>query len=306
MALPDQPIAYVNGRLVPQEEAAISIFDRGFRTADAVFDTVRTIAHKPYKLREHTKRLFRSLRYARIDAGMSIEELESLTFEVLEHNVRFLDADDDVWIRQFVTRGMASRIGLPSDGRPSIIIHTERLPFSSIGRGYRDGVPLLVPSVRICASSAPDSRMKTTSRMLNNLAIQQVSAISAGADALLLDTDGYVAEGTGANFFAVIEGELLTAPDSHVLMGISRQTVFELASRIGIPLRVTRMSLYDVQNADEAFLTGTSFCILPVRSIDGELMQAGAPGPVTRRLTTQWIAEVGHDFVSQATSRLSQ
>ena len=289
---------------MPENEATISIFDRGLRFADTVFDTSRTIAHRPYKLREHLERLRRSLAYARMDTGLTIDKFERLTVEVVEHDARFLTPHDDLWVRQYVTRGPVERVGGTGHGTPSIIITTEPLPFPSMARGYCHGVPLLVPSVRALPIASIDPRMKTASRMTNNLAEQEVTAIDAHACALLLDTNGLVSESTGANFFAVIEGELVTPGDLEVLNGISRDTVMELARDKAMSCRTARMTLFDIQNADEAFLTGTSFCIEPVRSVNGAAFPADAPGPITRVLTKAWAESIGHDFVAQALSHL--
>ena len=300
----NQPVAYVNGTFVPESDASISIFDRAFRFADSVFDTSRTIAHRPYKLREHIERLRRSLSYARLDPGISLDELERVTIEVVAHNVRFLTPNDDLWVRQYVTRGAVRRVGGTGHGTPTVVVTTERLPFAGMARGYCRGVPMWVPSVRGLPIASIDPRMKTTSRMTNNLAEQEVAAIDPEASPLLLDPDGFVSESTGSNFLAVIGGEIVTPADFEVLNGISRATVIELARTEGIPCRTSRLTLFDVQNAGEAFLTGTSFCIQPVRSVNGASFVDGAPGPVTRRLTQAWSDAIGHDFVAQALSHL--
>ena len=133
-----EPVVYVNGRLVPASQATVSVFDRGFRMGDGVFDTARTFRHRPYKLREHVERLYRSLYYIRIDPGMTIEEMEAHTLQVVEHNVSFLEPHDDVWITQVISRGP-----LRVSGAPTVIILTEPLPFASFARYHKLGVPLL-------------------------------------------------------------------------------------------------------------------------------------------------------------------
>jgi branched-chain amino acid aminotransferase len=299
-----EAVAYVNGAVLPEREAKISIFDRAFRFADTVFDTARTVRHRPYKFREHLERLWQSLAYARIDPGLSIEALERITLEVVERNLAFIAPDDDLWVRQFVTRGPIRRVGGTGESGPSVIVTTDRLPFANYAKSYRRGAPMVVASVRSVPAQALDPRMKTTSRMTQNLAEQEVAGVDPSAYALLLDTDGYVSESTGANFFAVIGGTVLTADDGTVLHGISRRTAMELAASRGIPCRPARLTLFDIYNAEEAFITGTSYCLLPIRSVNGKTFGHGPPGPVTRALTEAWIAALGHDFVAQALAHL--
>ena len=300
------PVAYIDGRFVPEDEAAISIFDRAFRFADAVFDTSRTVGHRPYKFREHLERLWLSLAHARIDPGMSIDELERISREVVACNARLIAANDDLWLRQFVTRGAVKRVGAAERAGPTIVVTTERLNFARMARAYRLGVPLIVPSLRTPPRASLDPRIKTTSRMTHNLAEHEVAAIDPESHPLMLDTEGFVSESTGANFFAVLDGTLVTAGDTEVLNGISRATAIELAGALGLRCRTGRISPFDLGSATEAFITATSFCMAPVRSVNGAALGAAVPGPVTRALMDQWAKAMGHDFVAQALSHLEQ
>lgn len=300
----NRPIAYIDGRFVPEDEAAVSIFDRAFRFADAVFDTSRTVGHRPYKFREHLERLWRSLAHARIDPGMSIDELERISREVVARNARLIAPNDDLWLRQFVTRGAVERVGAAVRAGPTIVVTTERLNFARMARAYRLGVPLLVPSLRTPPRASLDPRMKTTSRMTHNLAEREIATLDPEAYPLMLDTEGFVSESTGANFFAVIEGTLVTAGDTDVLNGISRATALELAGALGLKCRPGRISLFDLGSATEAFITATSFCMAPVRSVNGAALGPAIPGPVTRALMDQWVKAMDHDFVTQALAHL--
>src|SRR5262245_36275328 len=138
-----ESVVYVNGHLVPANQATVSVFDRGFRMGDGVFDTARTFRHRPYKLREHLERLYRSLYYIRIDPGMTIEEMEVQTLQVVEHNVSFLQPHDDVWITQVRSRGP-----LRMTGAPTVVILTEPLPFASFARYHKLGVSMLNTGIR--------------------------------------------------------------------------------------------------------------------------------------------------------------
>ena len=294
-----EPTVYLNGQFVPASEAKVSVFDRGFRLGDAVFDTARTFRHRPYKLREHLERLERSLRYIRVDAGLSLDEIEAITLQIVERNIPLLQENDDVWIHQVISRGQ-----LRQSASATVVIMTEPLPFQSFARYYTVGVPLITPSVRHTPVQSVEPRAKTVSRL--NLVLAELEAQQANPDAwaLLLDLEGNITEYTSGNFFMVRKGTLLTPFERASLGGISREIVLELAEELGIPTREAELTPYDAYNADEAFLTSTSKCIIPVRSLNGINIGAKMPGPITRRLLDTWSARVEVDIVAQALSHL--
>jgi len=295
-----EPVVYVNGRLVPASQATVSVFDRGFRMGDGVFDTARTFRHRPYKLREHMERLYRSLYYIRIDPGLTLKEMETHTLQVVEHNVAFLQPQDDVWITQVISRGP-----LRTTGAPTVVILTEPLPFASFARYHKLGVSLITPGIRHTPPQSVEPRAKTVSRMNLVLAELEAQQRDPEAWALLLDLDGNVTEYTSGNFFLVRKGSLLTPFERNALGGISREVVLELAEELGISCREADITPYDVYNADEAFITSTSKCILPVGRLNGIRIGQKIPGPVTKRLLETWSARVELDIVEQALSHLS-
>ena len=294
-----EPVVYVNGHLVPASQATVSVFDRGFRMGDGVFDTARTFRHRPHKLREHIERLYRSLHYIRVDLSITIEEMETKTLEVVEHNVAFLQPHDDVWITQVVSRGP-----LRTTGAPTVVILTEPLPFASFARYHRLGVSLITPGLRHTPAQSVEPRAKTVSRM--NLVLAELEAQQRDPEAwgLLLDLAGNITEYTSGNFFMVRKGSLLTPFERSALGGIARETVMELAEELGIPCREADITPYDVYNAEEAFITSTSKCILPVGRLNGLRIGQQIPGPVTRRLLETWSARVELDIVEQALQHL--
>jgi branched-chain amino acid aminotransferase len=295
-----EPVVYINGRLVPASQATVSVFDGGFRMGDGVFDTARTFRHRPYKLREHLERLYRSLRYIRVDPGMTLAALEACTLQVVEPNVALLQPYDDVWITQVISRGP-----LRAAGAPTVVILTEPLPFASFARYHKLGVSLLTPGIRHTPPQSVEPRAKTVSRMNLVLAELEVQQHDPDAWALLLDLDGNITEYTSGNFFMVRQGSLITPFERNALGGISREVVVELAEELGIPCREADITPYDVYNADEAFLTSTSKCILPVGRLNGIHIGQTIPGPVTKRLLDTWSARVELDIVAQALSHLS-
>lgn len=293
-------IAYFNGRYVPEREVLVPFRDRGFKFGDAVFDTTRTFGHRVFKLREHVERLYRSLRYLRMDPGLTPEAMVSITEEVVRRNLPLLEPDEDYWVTQRVSRGVdpAHRDVWPQEGA-TVIVECVPLPLRARAALYRDGIRVMTPSVRRTPPAALSPRVKTHNYLNLIAADLEVRAQDPGAWAILLDPAGNLTEGLGSNIFLVERGMLLTPRDQMVLAGISRETVVELAREAGITVVEKDLDLYDAYNAEEAFLTSTSLCVCPVASINGARVGASVPGPVTRRLGEAYSRLVDFDFVGQ-------
>jgi len=306
--LRNERVAYFNGRIVPESQALLSFRDTGFLYGDAVFDTARTFAHKPFKLREHVERLYCSLRAVGTEPGLAPDELIAISEDVLARNLHLLDADDDYWLTQRISRGVKAIDGdLTATLEPTVIVECTPLPLKARATLFRDGIDVVVPSIRRVPPECLSPRVKAQNYLNLILADQEAKARHPGAWAVTLDVNGNLCEGIGSNLFLVREGRLLTPRARYVLAGISRGTVIELAAAAGIPVEEADLDLYDAYNADEAFLTSTSLCLCGVRTINGRPVGADAPpGPVTERLTQAFIDLVGFDFVAQYRRRLEQ
>ena len=297
-----QRVAYVNGEIVPDSEAKISIHDRGFTAGDSVFDTTRTFGGKIFKLSEHLDRFFNSLKYMRIDPGLTKQDFADLTMQVLEANLPLLEENDDFWVTQRATRGV--RVG--DEVKPTIIIECVPLPFEARANYYKEGMPVIVPSIRRTPPEAMSPRAKVQNYANLMQAELEVKAQNPDAWPILLDMNGNLSEGPGSNFFIVKKGVVMTPKEQFVLPGISRQTAIDLAHELDIEVRETDLDLYDAYTADEAFVTSTSFCVCPVASVNGsEIGDGGVPGPVTNRLLQAYSGLVGIDIVGQYLARLS-
>ena len=298
----DERVAYINGKIVPESQAVVSIRDRGFVQGDAVFDTTRTFGGKIFKLGEHLERFYDSLKYMRIDPGMSQEEMRALTIQVMEANLPLLGDGDDYWVTQRVTRGVRTDSGT----KPTVIIECTPLPFEARAKYYRDGLPVVTPSIRRTPPESMSPRAKVHNYINLILAEQEAKANNPDAWPILLDTNGNIAEGPGSNFFVVKDGVVVTPKEQYVLAGISRQTAIDLAQELGIETQEADIDLFDAYTADEAFVTSTSFCICPVSSVNGsDIGSHGVPGPVTDRLQKAYSGLVGIDTVGQYLSRLA-
>lgn len=298
----NERVAYLNGAIVPESEATVSIRDYGFAVGDGVFDSTRTVGHKPFLLEDHVERLFRSLGYMRIDPGLSRQDMLEASLNVLERNLALLAEHDDYWLTQWVTRGVRGQGRMGPSGPPTVIIECAPLPFRERTKGMRDGLDVVTPpGIRRTPPEAMSPRVKTMS--YGNLAAgdAEVQDLRPGATSVLLDTRGCLAEGLGSNIFLVANGEVLTPRARFVLAGLSRRTVIEIARERGHPVREADIDLYDAYSAEEAFITSTSWCMVPVRSINGRRIGEGnLPRPVTADLIEGYKARLGgFDFVGQ-------
>ncbi len=290
-------VAYFNGEIVAESEVLVPFRDRGFIFGDAVFDVTRTFGHRIYKLEQHLERFYRSMRYLQLDPRLELAELASITEEVLERNLVLLDPDDDYWVTQRVSRG-------GPDG-PTVIVECAPLPLAARAHLYRDGVRVVVPSLRRVPPESLSPRAKTHNYLTLIAADLEVKGVQQDAWAILLDTNGNLSEGLGSNIFLISNGVVTTPQERYVLPGISRQTVMELAEELGLALLEKDLDLFDAYNADEAFLSSTSLCICPVQSINGRrFSHSSVPGPLTKALSDAYTKSVGFDFVQQYTRHL--
>lgn len=300
---------YFNGEFVDESEAKISIYDSALMFGDMIFEMTRSFNKKQFKLREHIDRLYASAKYLQIDleSQMSREEMEDAVQKTIEVNEPYFAQDDEHRIMIDVTRGL---LGLYEDvvgTRKGINIIIADFPLrwtvDSMGGLYDTGINAIIPSQRAIPASLIDPKVKNRSRIHYLMANIQVSGFEGNNNwALLLDTDNFIAEGTGDNFFIVKDKTVITPEPRNILRGISRAYVFELCEQLGLKYEEKNIDVYDVVNADEAFMTGTPFCILPVTSLAGDKIGEGKFGTITRTLLETWSNNVGVDIIGQIKS----
>lgn len=301
----NERIVWMNGDFIPEREALVPYRERSFIFGDGAFDMTRTFGHRIFRIEEHIARLYRSLAALRLDATMPAERMVEISREVLERNLHLLDENDDYWVGQRVTRGVNRVAGDDwNHYGPTVIIECTPLPLAERAHLYRDGMRVVTPSVRRTPPESLTPRAKTHNYL--NLIAGDLEAKAQDPDCwpILLDMNGNLCEGLGSNIFLVREGELLTPREKFVLPGVSRATAIELAGKLGIPCREADLDLFDAYTAEEAFITSTSLCICPIRSINGTEMSAGVYGPVTKRLVDAYVELVDCDFVQQYLDRL--
>jgi branched-chain amino acid aminotransferase len=297
-------LVYFNGEFVPEADAKISIYDSALMFGDTVFEMTRSFKKGQFKLKEHLQRLYASVKYVQIPLNMKMEEMETHVYETIEANEPFFAEDDEHRVMINVTRGILALyhdvVGLKKG--PNVIIADFPLKWTvaSMGILFDTGINAVIPSQRAIPAHLLEPKVKNRSRLHYMMANIEVSRFKGENNwALLLDTDGFIAEGTGDNFFIVKDGVILTPEGRNILRGISRSYIFELAKQIGVSCLEKNIEPYDVLCADEAFMTGTPFCILPVTSQNSIRIGEGKMGRVTRKLLDHWSKNVGIDIEGQ-------
>lgn len=298
-------VVYMNGEFVPESEARISIYDSALMFGDMVFEMTRSFKKIHFKLEEHIDRLYNSMKILRINCPLSKDEMIELCWKCGNKNEKEFKDDDEHRLMIDVTRGPLSIYegnieGLKSGVNVIIADFPLRWTVQGMGKLFDVGINAVIPSQRAIPSRLLDPKIKNRSRLHYMMANIQASLFK-GEDnwPLLLDPDGFIAEGSGDNFFIVKGQKLYTPQGRNVLRGISREYVKWLGMRKGLICVERNIEPYDVYTADEAFMTGTPFCILPVASLDGIPIGGTKVFPITSILLKEWSSMVGVDIVSQ-------
>jgi branched-chain amino acid aminotransferase len=288
-------LIWVNGELLPRERAVVSVFDSGFVLGDGVWEGLRVSGGHPAFLERHLDRLFEGAQAIMLDIGRSRNELAAAIYETLRAN----EMSDGVHVRLMVTRGVKRtpyqdpRLTI---GPATVVIiaeHKEPLPAT-----VTEGITLFTTHVRRAAPDTLDPKINSHSKLNDITAC--IQAYTAGADeALMLDPHGFVATCNSTHFFIVKDDEVLTSDGRYCLAGITRANVLDICGANDIPARETTFSLTDVYSADEAFVTGTFAGVVPVRSVDGRTIGAGARGPLVERLQSLYRELVAADVAAR-------
>ena len=277
---------WLNGDLVPRDEAKVSIFDAGFVVGDGVWEGLRLHKGALLFLETHLDRLYAGAAQIRLDIGLDRAALTAALWETMAAN----GFDDGVHIRVMVTRGPKS--GANQDprnalGRPTVVILAERkVPSPALATR---GLSLATSDIRCTPAEMFDMRLNSHSRL--NLITALLQAIDKGADeALMLDPQGFVSSCNATNLFIVRDGQVLTSTGEYCFNGVTRANVIDLCRANGIPVALCDFPLDMAHAADEAFVTGTFGGLTPVREIDGHVLPNALPGPVTTRLRDLYAA----------------
>ncbi|MFQ3610579.1 MAG: branched-chain-amino-acid transaminase [Fimbriimonadales bacterium] len=273
-----------NGTIMPLSEARIPVFDHAYLYGDGLFEGIRLYNRCIFKLDEHLKRLYNGCRHLDIAGMIPYDELKMRIVDTVEAS-----GAENAYIRVSVSRGTG--IGLNPqniDQTPNVMIAVTRLALYP-PEMYETGLNAVTVSIRVTAPDALNPRIKSIGRYVANIQAKMEANRRGAGEGLMLNAQGYVAEATGDNLFIVQDGVLRTPhPSCGILRGITRQTVMEIARTLNIPVYEDWLTLHDVYNADEAFLTGTAAEIIPMVTLDNRPIGEGRPGEITGRIIQEF------------------
>ena len=280
-------LIYLDGKLVPQSEAKISVFDHGLLYGDGVFEGIRFYNGRVFRLTEHLVRLYESARSILLNVPLSFEEMEKATLDTIAAN-----GLRDGYIRLVITRGVGP-LGLNPYQCPKASVFVIASSISLYpAEKYENGLIMVTCATRRPSPAALSPQVKSLN-YLNNVMAKVEAIQGGGEEGIMLNEQGFVAECTGDNVFIIKKGKIFTPPVSAgSLDGITRQAVIELLEEQGTPVTEITMTRHDIFTADECFLTGTAAEVIPAVQLDRRLIGDGKPGPITRKLVEKFKALV--------------
>jgi len=271
-------LIYLNGEFVPAEQAKVSVFDHGFLYGDGVFEGIRAYNGRVFRLEDHVRRLFDSAQAIMLCIPMSQEQMCEAILETLrKNNLR------DAYIRPIVSRGHGD-LGLDPNKCPTATVVIIAVEWGAMyGDLYEIGLTAVSVAVR---RNSPDSLPPNIKSLnyLNNILAKIEANIKGGNEAIILDSQGLVSEGSGDNIFVIKGGKIFTPHTINNLKGITRDAVMDAARSLGREILEKQMGLFDLYTADEIFVTGTAAEVAPVTKVDGRIVGTGKPGKITKEL----------------------
>ncbi len=293
--------AYLDGRLIRASQLALPVFDAGVALGASVTQMLRTFNHRIYRINDHLARLAEGLRLTSITPDPSIDELRRQALDLAERNGKLLAPSDELGINIFITAGHVRTYRLMEGAvnkGSTAIVHTFPLDYSLYADRMRKGARLVTVSVRQLPDVCIPPVLKSRSRMHYWLAEQEARKTDSDAIPLLLDLEGHVCETPTANLLIVKNETLISPPATAILPGVSRAVAIELLSGPGFSYLERELLPEDVAMANEAILTSTPYCAMPVAALDGRPIGGGVPGPVYQSLMRAWSKEVGVDILA--------
>jgi branched-chain amino acid aminotransferase len=283
---------YVNGEYVLKDDAKVSVYDHGFLYGDGVFEGIRVYNGNVYRLNEHLQRLYESAQSIMLNIPHTKEELTDIIVETLQKN-KYRDA----YIRLVVSRGKGN-LGLDpfTCGKPGVIVIAEQLALFP-KKLYETGLEIITVASRRNRPDVLSPKVKSLN-YLNNILVKIEASLAGVSEALMLNDQGYVAEGSADNVF-IVKGNTIKTPPGYLgaLEGITRNAIVEIADDLGYKMKEEPFTRHDVYVADEVFLTGTAAEVIAVVKVDGRVIGDGAPGEHTNKLLEAFRKKVVEEGV---------
>jgi len=298
-------VVFINGKFVPEQEAKISIYDSALMFGDMVFEMTRSFQKKQFLLEKHVDRLLVGLKILRIPLKYKKSEIIKFCHETVERNRSVMGSDDEDRLMIDVSRGILDIYkkipGIHKGANLVIANFPLRWTVQGMGKLFNGGINAVVTSQRAIPSMYMDPKIKNRSRLFYLTANIEASQFKGSNNwAMLLDSNGFISEGTGDNFFIVKDEKVITPFGKDILRGISRDYVLhDLCKELGIESCEGNIEPYDVYTADEAFMTGTPFCMLPVTKFNGLQVGSGKKGKIFSKLLKLWSSNVGINIEKQ-------
>lgn len=296
-----EKLIYMNGEYVTEENAKVSVFDHGFLYGDGIFEGIRAYSGNVFRLKEHIDRLYDSAKSILLNIAMTKEEMMGKVVETVRMNNM-----QDAYIRLVVSRGKGDLSLNPvSCKKPEIVIIASTVTLFSAEMHER-GLKIVTVPTRRNTPDALNPKIKSLN-YLNNVLVKIEANLAGVSEALMLNAEGYVAEGSGDNLFIIKNGKLYTPP-SYVgaLEGITRQAIIDIAKKNGYEVLEQPFTRHDVYVADEVFLTGTAAEVIAVSEVDGRQIGNGGQGPITKHLLKEFQYLVTVDGVKVYPTELSK
>jgi branched-chain amino acid aminotransferase len=292
---------YVNGEYVLKDDAKVSVYDHGFLYGDGVFEGIRVYNGNVYRLEEHLQRLYESAQSIMLNIPHTKAELTNIIVETLQKN-KYRDA----YIRLVVSRGKGN-LGLDpfTCGKPGVIVITEQLALFP-KKLYETGLEIITVASRRNRPDVLSPKVKSLN-YLNNILVKIEASLAGVSEALMLNDQGYVAEGSADNVF-IVKGNTIKTPPGYLgaLEGITRNAIVEIANELGYKMVEEPFTRHDVYVADEVFLTGTAAEVIAVVKVDGRVIGNGAPGEHTNKLLEAFRKKVVEEGVKVYTGQTVQ
>jgi branched-chain amino acid aminotransferase len=299
-----EPIAFLNGEIIPFSHAVVPVTDLGVVAGASVTEMIRTFGHVPFRLSDHLDRLAASVELCGFPTQLDRGQIEDAISQIVNHNALLIPKTHDLGIIIFVSAGQnltyLGAAGRDAASQGTVCIHSFALPFELWAEKHSKGQHLASVDVLPLPNESVPPQAKHRNRLHWFRADKEARSRFPTASSLLATPDGHITETSAGNFYLVKDRTIVTPRRELVLGGISQAVLREIAAGLGFEWQQTAITFHDLTQADEAMTSSTTYCLLPVTKFNDCEIGDGHLGPVFQELITAWSDLVGVDIVRQA------